>query len=55
MAKRLGIDPQPISKYERGVIFPIVDMMTKLAKVFGVNLDDLIYDDRKIEMNQIKN
>ena len=55
VAKKVSADPQRISKYERGVIFPTVDMLIKLAKAFGVTLDDLLFDDRDIDISQLSN
>jgi transcriptional regulator with XRE-family HTH domain len=55
LAKKLGIDPQTVSKYERGVIFPTVNMMINLAKAFEITLDDLVFDDRKIDLDAVKN
>lgn len=55
VAKKVSADPHRISKYERGVIFPTVDMLIKLAKAFGVTLDDLLLDNRDINIDQISN
>ena len=55
LALKVQVDSKQISKYERGVIFPSVDMMIKLAKAFGISLDDLIFDNRKIDLSEIPN
>lgn len=42
LAQQLGISFQSISKWETGVAFPDIVMLTKLADFFKVSLDDLV-------------
>ena len=48
LAQKIGADLQRISKYERGVIWPTMELMVKIAKVFDVSVDFLIRDDCRI-------
>lgn len=42
LAYRLGITPQALSKWERGVSFPDVPMLADLARLLGVSADFLL-------------
>ncbi len=55
LAKRTGIDAKQISKYERGVSFPTVDIMVKLVTAYEISLDDLVFDRRTIDFKDIPN
>ncbi len=55
LAQKMGIEYQRISKYERGVIFPTVDVMIKLSEALGVSLDFLIKGEGEADINKIPN
>lgn len=55
LAQKIGADLQRISKYERGVIWPTMELMVKIAKVFDVSVDFLIRDDKHAAVGKIKN
>lgn len=55
LAQKIGADLQRISKYERGVIWPTMELMVRIAKVFDVTVDFLIRDDTKAAVGKIKN
>ncbi len=55
LAKKLGVEYQRISKYERGVIFPTVDMMIRLSEAFGVSLDFLIKGENEPDLKNLPN
>ncbi|MGK5093525.1 helix-turn-helix domain-containing protein [Deltaproteobacteria bacterium TL4] len=55
LAKKIGGEPQRVSKYERAIVFPTVDMMIKLADAFGVSLDYLIRGEFEIELKNLSN
>jgi len=55
LAKKIGADLQRISKYERGVIWPTMEIMVRLAKVFDVSVDYLIRDKENATISKIKN
>ncbi len=42
LGKKLGVNVQLISKYERGIVCPPTNMMIKIATVFDVSLDYLL-------------
>lgn len=55
LAKKLGINTQRVSKYERGVITPPSDMMVKIASVYDVSLDYLLREAPNTAVSKIKN
>ncbi len=55
LAQKIDADLQRISKYERGVIWPTMELMVKIAKVFEVSIDFLIRDDQNTAVTKIKN
>ncbi|MGK5090542.1 helix-turn-helix domain-containing protein [Deltaproteobacteria bacterium TL4] len=55
LAVKLGMDNQRISKYERGVMFPTVDIMIKLARSLEVSLDYLLCGEQEISLEKIPN
>lgn len=55
LAKKLDVDPQRISRYERGLITPTTEVIVKIASVFGVSLDYLLREEKDIAINKIKN
>lgn len=42
LSDKLGVKPNTISNYERGVSSPDIDTLLKLSNIFEVSLDDLI-------------
>ena len=55
LGKKIGADLQRISKYERGVMLPTMELMVRIAKAFDVSVDFLIRDDRETAVGKIKN
>ncbi len=55
LAMKIGADLQRVSKYERGVIWPTMELMVKIAKAFDVSVDFLIRDDKEAAVGKIKN
>ena len=53
LADKLGVSRQSISKWESGVVYPEMDKMVQLCKLFNVNMDDLINND-VAEVNNTK-
>ena len=47
LAKRLGITQPAVAAYERGRIIPTLETLDKIAKVFGVAIDDITGTKRK--------
>ncbi len=44
LAERLGTDRMRISTYERGKVVPETRLLIKIAEVFNVSLDYLVFD-----------
>lgn len=55
LAKKLDVNTQRISKYERGVITPPSDMMVRIATTYDVSLDYLLRDGFETAAAKIKN
>jgi transcriptional regulator with XRE-family HTH domain len=55
LAQKIGADLQRVSKYERGVIWPTMELMVAIAKAFDVTVDFLIRDDKNAAVGKIKN
>ena len=55
VAAKLEIDMQRVSKFERGVTKPPVELLPKMAKLFEVSLDYLITGNSYIEEETVKN
>lgn len=43
LAEKLGVKRTSVANYEQGVSFPPLPALEKLAKVFGVSLDGLVW------------
>jgi transcriptional regulator with XRE-family HTH domain len=50
-----GAELQRVSKYERGVIWPTMELMVAFAKAFDVTVDYLIRNDKHAAVGKIKN
>lgn len=48
LAKELGVSKQSVSNWENDNIFPSIDMLTRIAKYFGVSCDYLLEMDSRI-------
>ena len=55
MPNKIGADLQRVSKYERGIIWPTMELMVRIAKTFDVSVEFLIRDDKKTAIGKIKN
>ena len=55
LARKLGVNTQRISKYERGVIMPPTAMVLKIATVYNVSLDYLLRNETDTAVSKIKN
>jgi len=55
LAQKIGADLQRISKYERGVMWPTMELMVRIAKAFDVTVDYLIRDEGNAAISKIKN
>ena len=55
LAKKIKADIDRVSKYERGVMWPTMEIMVRIAIVFGVSVDYLIRDTKNVAINKISN
>ena len=55
LARKIDADLQRVSKYERGVIWPTLEILVKIASVFEVSIDYLIRDSENLGISKIKN
>ena len=53
LADKLGVSRQSISKWESGVVYPEMDKMVQLCKLFNVSMDDLL-NNNVSEVNNTK-
>jgi len=53
LAEQLGVSRQSVSKWESGTAYPEMDKLLQIAKLFNVNIDDLLNQDIK-EVNNEK-
>ena len=49
LAEMLDVTPQAVSKWENGASMPDIALLPKIAKIFGVTIDDLFGADRTPE------
>jgi transcriptional regulator with XRE-family HTH domain len=54
LGKKLGINVQLVSKYERGIVCPPTGMMVKIASLFSTSLDYLLRNEADVAINKIK-
>ena len=55
LAKKIDADPNRISKYERGVMWPTMELVVRMANVYQVSVDYLIRDEQPRGRDKIKN
>lgn len=55
LAQKIGADPNRVSRYERGVIWPTLELVVKIAEVFEVSTDYLIRSGEDLAINKISN
>jgi transcriptional regulator with XRE-family HTH domain len=55
LGQKIGIDGNRISRYERGALWPSLDLMVGLAKVFDVSMDYLVRSDKDMAISTLRN
>ena len=55
LARRLGVAPQSVSKWENAVAMPDITTLPLLAEVFGVSIDELFDLSSEQRLNRIEN
>lgn len=43
LADKIGVTRQTVSSWERGISYPDIEMLEKLAQIFDVGIDELLY------------
>lgn len=44
LAKQLGVTPQAVSKWEKGLAYPEINLLVPIADYFSVTVDFLLRD-----------
>lgn len=44
LANELGVTPQAVSKWEKGLSYPDIEIIIKISEFFGVTTDYLLKD-----------
>ena len=55
MAQHLGVTPQAVSKWERGVATPDIALLPNISAYFGVSIDELFALSDETRMERIQN
>ena len=55
MAQHLGVTPQAVSKWERGVATPDIALLPNISSYFGVSIDELFALSDETRMERIQN
>lgn len=42
LARRLGVEPPAVSKWDRNLAYPRMDKLVAMADIFGCTVDDII-------------
>ena len=51
VAEKMGVTPQAISKWERGESLPDISLLTDLAKLYGVSVENILNGNEKKEIS----
>ena len=54
LADKLSISFQSVSKWEKGICLPTIDLIKEIATHYNVTLDSLLFDDKNIEEIEYK-
>lgn len=52
LAKSAGVHSTHLSRYERGLSLPSLEIAYNIAKALDVSIDELVYGDNNIKMEQ---
>ncbi len=55
LGQKIGIDGNRISRYERGTLWPSLDLMVGLAKAFDISVDYLVRSDKDMAVGKLRN
>ena len=45
LSQKIGVEANRISKYERGIMWPTLEILVKISNAFGTSVDYLVRDD----------
>ena len=54
LAKKIGADVNRVSKYERGVIWPTLEFIVRMALIFEVSVDYLVRETDNVPLDKIE-
>ena len=52
LAKKAGVHSTHLSRYERGLSMPSLEVAYKMAKALDLSIDELVYGDHNAKMEQ---
>ncbi len=55
LAKKIGVEPQRISKYERALLYPTAELALRIADIFEVSMDYLFRSGDGADIYEIRN
>jgi transcriptional regulator with XRE-family HTH domain len=55
LGQKIGVDGNRISRYERGALWPSLDLMVGLAKAFDISVDYLVRSDKDMAVSKLRN
>jgi transcriptional regulator with XRE-family HTH domain len=55
LGQKIGVDGNRISRYERGALWPSLDLMVGLANAFDISVDYLVRSDKNMAVGKLHN
>ena len=55
MAKRLGVTPPAVNKWENGVSYPDITLLAPVARLLDISLDTLLSFQGELTQEEMKN
>jgi transcriptional regulator with XRE-family HTH domain len=55
LGQKIGVDGNRISRYERGALWPSLDLMVGLANAFDISVDYLVRSDKDMAVGKLHN
>jgi transcriptional regulator with XRE-family HTH domain len=52
LAKKIGVHATHVSRYERGLSAPSIDVVQKIAETLDVSIDELVFGNQSIQLEQ---
>ena len=51
---KLGISQQSLIKYEKGDVYPRIDLLKRMCELYGVSVDYILYGDERMNIDEDK-